>query len=103
MSRPAPSAFYALKAGATHARSAAWQARRHPADDTLGLRILFYHRDTDDRDELAVRPDEFLRQMEHLAREGYRVVDVMKLGDLLDGDAVPKKTVALTFDDGFLD
>jgi peptidoglycan/xylan/chitin deacetylase (PgdA/CDA1 family) len=103
MSRAAPSAFYALKAGATRARSAAWQARRHTDDETVGLRILFYHRVADDRDELAVRPREFRRQMEHLAREGYRVVDVMALGNLLDGDAVPKRTVALTFDDGFLD
>jgi peptidoglycan/xylan/chitin deacetylase (PgdA/CDA1 family) len=103
MSRPTPSALYALKAGATHARSAAWRARRHGEEDTVGLRILFYHRVAPDRDELAVHPDEFRRQMEHLAREGYRVVDVMALGDFLDDDAVPKRTVALTFDDGFLD
>jgi peptidoglycan/xylan/chitin deacetylase (PgdA/CDA1 family) len=103
MSRVAPSAFYALKAGATRARSVAWHARRHPTEHTGALRILFYHRVADDRDELAVRPHAFRRQMEHLAREGYRVVDVITLADLLEGDALPTRTVALTFDDGFLD
>lgn len=101
MSRVVP--FYALKAGATRARSVAWRARRHRPEESGGLRILFYHRVANERDELAVRPDAFRRQMDHLAREGYRVVDVVELGDLLENGATPTRTVALTFDDGFLD
>jgi len=103
MSRVAPSAFYALKAGATRARSVAWHARRHTSEENGALRILFYHRVANDRDELAVRPDAFRRQMEHLAVEGYRVLDVVSFADVLDGPAPPSRTVALTFDDGFLD
>jgi peptidoglycan/xylan/chitin deacetylase (PgdA/CDA1 family) len=103
MSGLAPSAFYAVKAGATRARSAAWHARRRRHVDGAGLRILFYHRVSDDRDELAVRPRAFRRQMDHLARDGYRVVDLIALSDLLDAGKLPPRTVALTFDDGFSD
>jgi peptidoglycan/xylan/chitin deacetylase (PgdA/CDA1 family) len=99
----APSAFYAAKAGATRARSAAWQARTHGQVSASGLRILFYHRVSDDRDELAVRPREFRRQMNYLASEGYRVVDVVTAGALLDAGDLPTQTVALSFDDGYLD
>lgn len=67
------------------------------------MRILFYHRVSDDRDELAVTPKRFREQMDYLAGEGYRVVDVVAAADLLDAADVPAKTVALSFDDGCLD
>jgi peptidoglycan/xylan/chitin deacetylase (PgdA/CDA1 family) len=71
--------------------------------DTSGLRILFYHRVSDDRDELAVSPKSFAEQMDYLASEGYRVVDVLSAIDLLDSGKPLARTIALTFDDGFLD
>ena len=71
--------------------------------DTSGLRILFYHRVSDDRDELAVAPDRFAEQMDYLASEAYRVVDVLTAIDLLDSGKPLARTVAMTFDDGFLD
>ncbi|MDX6572623.1 MAG: hypothetical protein QOC86_1779, partial [Gaiellales bacterium] len=37
-----------------------------------GLRILYYHRISDDRDPLAVTPAAFRRQMEALAAGGQR-------------------------------
>ena len=67
------------------------------------MRILFYHRVSDDRDELAVRPRTFRRQMDYLAAQSYRVVDVMEAVELLDNGAASSKTVGLSFDDGFLD
>jgi peptidoglycan/xylan/chitin deacetylase (PgdA/CDA1 family) len=71
--------------------------------DTSGLRILFYHRVSDDRDELAVSPKSFAEQMDYLASQGYRVVDVLSAIDLLVSGRQLARTVALTFDDGFLD
>jgi peptidoglycan/xylan/chitin deacetylase (PgdA/CDA1 family) len=71
--------------------------------DTSGLRILFYHRISDDRDELAVTPLSFAEQMDYLASEAYRVVDVLSAIDLLESGKPLARTVALTFDDGFLD
>ena len=96
-------AFYLAKAGGTRARSAAWLMRTRGRLDTSGLRILFYHRVTDDRDELAVKPAAFAEQMDYLASEAYRVVDVLSAIDLLDSGEPLARTVALTFDDGFLD
>jgi peptidoglycan/xylan/chitin deacetylase (PgdA/CDA1 family) len=96
-------AFYLAKAGGTRARSAAWLMRTRGHLDTSGLRILFYHRVADDRDELAVKPAAFVEQMDYLASEAYRVVDVLTAIDLLDSGEPLARTVALTFDDGFLD
>jgi peptidoglycan/xylan/chitin deacetylase (PgdA/CDA1 family) len=96
-------AFYLAKAGGTRARSAAWLMRTRGRLDTSGLRILFYHRVSDDRDELAVGPKAFAEQMDYLASQAYRVVDVLSAIDLLDSGEPLARTVALTFDDGFLD
>jgi len=96
-------AFYLAKAGSTRARSAAWLMRTRGRLDTSGLRILFYHRVSHDRDELAVAPDSFAEQMDYLASEAYRVVDVLTAIDLLDSGKPLARTVAMTFDDGFLD
>ena len=94
---------YAVKALATRARSAAWAAREDGREDGDGLRILFYHRVSDDRDELAVSPRDFRRQMDHLATESYRVVDVVQAAEMLDQGVSCRHTVGLSFDDGFLD
>ena len=96
-------AFYLAKAGGTRARSAAWLMRTRGRLDTSGLRILFYHRVAKERDELAVTPDAFAEQMDYLASEAYLVVDVLTAVDLLDSGKPLARTVALTFDDGFLD
>ncbi len=98
-----PAAFYAVKAAATRARSAAWLVRTGGQLDRAGLRILFYHRVADDRDELAVAPRSFAQQMDYLARQSYRVVDVMTAVDLLDRGTLRARTVGLSFDDGYLD
>lgn len=101
---PPRSAFYALKAGATHARSAAWGLRKRAPGYDDGLRILFYHRVSDEPDELAVSPRKFREQMEYLATEGYDVLDVVSAAKLLSNrGGPPPKTIALSFDDGYLD
>jgi peptidoglycan/xylan/chitin deacetylase (PgdA/CDA1 family) len=96
-------AFYLAKAGGTRARSAAWLVRTRGRLDMSGLRILFYHRVSGDRDELAVAPGSFAEQMDYLDSQAYRVVDVLTAIDLLDSGKPLARTVAMTFDDGFLD
>ena len=56
-----------------------------------GLRILFYHRVSDDHDELAVTPRRFREQMDYLASEGYSVVDILEAVALLDAGTIPPR------------
>ena len=92
-----------LKAGVTHVRSSWWLVRSRGRPDRSGLRILFYHRVSDDDDPLAVTPRRFGEQMELLAREGYEVVDLAAAVALLERGAPAPRVVALNFDDGFRD
>jgi peptidoglycan/xylan/chitin deacetylase (PgdA/CDA1 family) len=66
-----------------------------------GLRILYYHRVSDERDPLAVTPATFRRQMAALAASRQRVVDLYEIDSLtLEPD---ESAVAITFDDGYRD
>jgi peptidoglycan/xylan/chitin deacetylase (PgdA/CDA1 family) len=95
---PAP-----LKAAVTRTRSAWWLVRSGGVPDHSGLRILFYHRVSDDDDPLAVSPRRFREQMELLADEGYEVVDLAEAVRVLDAGRPAPRTVALNFDDGYRD
>ena len=96
----APTTVYRAKAALTHLRSWRWRLRRRPP--APGLRILFYHRVSDDRDELAVAPDRFAEQMACLVRDGLRAVDVEEGYSLLAGGRAAG-IVGLCFDDGYAD
>lgn len=92
-----------VKAAATRMRSAWWLARSRGRLDRDGLRILFYHRISDEDDALAVAPGRFREQMELLARTGYDVIDLSEAaGQLGSGRSLPR-TIALNFDDGYRD
>ena len=69
------------------------------------VRILTYHRiDYDSTDRLAVNPEDFARQMEFLKREGYKVISVNDvINNIQKGRHFETKTIAITFDDGYLD
>jgi peptidoglycan/xylan/chitin deacetylase (PgdA/CDA1 family) len=95
-----PRWIYPLKAQLTHLRSLVWQPRRSPLRP--GIRILMYHRISDDHDELAVSPRRFAEQIELLAAQGYRVIDVEEVGRRLQAGSFDH-TVGLSFDDGYSD
>ncbi len=86
-----------LFAGGSRALSLGRPAARH------GVRILTYHRIvSDDQDPFAVRPREFVEQMETLARTS----KVMDLGTALSGMEAcgdVMRRVVVTFDDGTCD
>ena len=98
-----PSLPYPVKAAVTRVRSALWLTRSRGHANDSGLRVLFYHRVSEDRDDLAVHPRRFREQMDYLAGAGYRVVDIVQIADLLDAGEAPTRTVGLNFDDGYLD
>ena len=67
-----------------------------------GLRILGYHRVSDEDDVLAVTVDQFRRQLDLIAGSGAEVVSLEEGTEhLATGDDRPR--VAITFDDGFRD
>ena len=98
-----PRWLYPAKAVATTLRSATWLARTGGQTDASGIRILFYHRVSPDDDELGVTPAKFARQMEELARHGYRAVDVQGVARALDEDHDLSGIIGLSFDDGYQD
>lgn len=85
------------------ARSARWSLRESDGAGLLGLRILFYHRVSDDPDDLAVTLRRFKEQMDYLHAEGYGVLDVADAFRLLKAGKLPPLTIGLSFDDGYRD
>lgn len=69
--------------------------------------ILMYHYINDEephRSKLGVSPATFEKQMRFLRRHNYNVITLEELANLIAGkNKIPRKTVAITFDDGYLD
>ncbi len=64
--------------------------------------ILCYHRFGSRSSQLTVTSAAFEAQMDYLARNGYHVVPLARLIGFLDGkEALPRKTVVISIDDGY--
>lgn len=78
---------------------------------TIRIPILLYHyveyvQDKNDtfRRKLNIPPDVLTSQIETLKDAGYTFVNTAELAEALSGkQKLPKKTVVLTFDDGYMD
>lgn len=71
-----------------------------------GVPVLMYHMVSDwtPPRALAVQVKEFERQIQYLSEKGYTVMSLEEMLDALSsGEALPKKTVVITFDDGYED
>jgi len=91
------------KATLTRARSLFWLLRRRRRSSESGVRILFYHRVCNEPDALAVKVSRFREQMDFLAREGYRVVDIERAVAMLASGDTYERVIGLSFDDGYRD
>lgn len=105
--RFSPAYVRRAKALITHARSLRWLAHAG-ATDGDALRILFYHRVSDEHDPLAVRVQRFRSQMYSLAERGFRALDVVAARRRLEEDRRPgararERAIGLSFDDGYRD
>jgi peptidoglycan/xylan/chitin deacetylase (PgdA/CDA1 family) len=87
------------KVAVTRWRTARWR----PGTVRPGLRILFYHRVSEDPDVLAVTPRRFAAQMQWLRARGLRVVDAGEAARLLAAGEGREGVVGLCFDDGYRD
>ena len=69
--------------------------------------ILMYHYINNEeplRSRLGVSPESFEKQMRFLRERKYNIVSLEELADLIKNkEKIPFKTVAITFDDGYLD
>src|SRR3954453_14358280 len=68
--------------------------------------ILMYHRIAEDPLDpwhLCVTPDNFKEQLEVLRSTGLRIIHLRELAASLALGKVPKRSVVITFDDGYLD
>ncbi|MFC1508175.1 polysaccharide deacetylase family protein [Candidatus Omnitrophota bacterium] len=65
--------------------------------------IVMYHRINNQAElsKLNVSPESFKTQMQFLKKHRYNVVKLEELPDLMKKGALPYKTIAITFDDGY--
>ena len=67
------------------------------------IAVLMYHHVTEHGGFLAVSARQFERQIKSLAENGYSTLSADDFSAFLEGKPFPKKSVLLTFDDGYLD
>lgn len=68
--------------------------------------ILMYHRIAEEQSDpwnLCVSPDNFREQLDALRSAGLRVMHLRELAASLASGRVPKRSVVITFDDGYFD
>jgi poly-beta-1,6-N-acetyl-D-glucosamine N-deacetylase len=67
--------------------------------------VLIYHHVSNTMPaSTSISPERFIAQMDYLAKNNFKVVPLAELTEQLkQGDALPDKTVAITFDDSYAD
>lgn len=67
------------------------------------LPVLMYHHVSPSPGLVTVSPENFRAQISDLARSGWRSLGTDELVSFLGGAPLPKRSVLITFDDGYLD
>lgn len=67
------------------------------------LPVLMYHHISPSPGLVTLSPATFREQMQRLVQDGWHTVGCSDLEDFFAGRPLPKKSVMLTFDDGYLD
>jgi peptidoglycan/xylan/chitin deacetylase (PgdA/CDA1 family) len=67
------------------------------------LPILMYHHVSSSPGLVTISPHTFRRQMEWLVQSGWKTLNTRELEDFFSGKEQPRKSVVVTFDDGYLD
>ncbi|WKU20359.1 polysaccharide deacetylase family protein [Advenella alkanexedens] len=65
--------------------------------------VLMYHHITPSSGQITTSPENFDSQMAALVANGYTSLTADQFAGYLKGEAVPEKSVLITFDDGYLD
>jgi peptidoglycan/xylan/chitin deacetylase (PgdA/CDA1 family) len=72
------------------------------SNHALSVPVLMYHHVTPQGGSLNCSVKNFESQMRFLAKHGYTSLTAEQFAGFLKGETVPKKSVVLTFDDGYL-
>ena len=65
--------------------------------------LMYHHVDHGTPSSTSVTPERFAEHLDYLEREGFAVLPLRRVLEALRaGDGLPDKTVALTFDDGYI-
>lgn len=67
------------------------------------LPVMMYHHVTPEGGMINATPENFESQLRWLKEKGWRSVRTDDVAAFLEGKALPKKSVLITFDDGYLD
>jgi len=80
------------------------------AEDTLindnrGVPVLYYHSVSDSADnEVTITPAMLKTQLKYIQDEGYVTLTLSEFKSyILDNSPIPKKSIVITFDDGYMD
>ena len=72
------------------------------ADDATAVVLLYHHVDDTTPPSTSITPENFDAHLDYLEREGYSVLPLMEIVQALgEGETLPPRAVALTFDDGY--
>ncbi|RII32767.1 polysaccharide deacetylase family protein [Clostridium chromiireducens] len=74
-------------------------------NDNRGVPVLYYHSVKESADnEVTITPKMLKQQLEYIKDQGYTTITMNELKDyLLNNSPIPKKSMIITFDDGYMD
>lgn len=66
--------------------------------------LMYHHVTTNERDMITISPENFESHLKYLSESGFKTLSLDEFGAFMQGELkLPKKSVLLTFDDGWLD
>lgn len=74
-------------------------------NDNRGVPVLYYHSVRESADnEVTISPEMLKTQLKYIKDQGYVTLTISELKEyLLNNSPIPKKSIVITFDDGYMD
>jgi peptidoglycan/xylan/chitin deacetylase (PgdA/CDA1 family) len=81
------------------------ESENNLVNDNIGVPVLYYHSVRDSADnEVTITPAMLKTELKYIKDEGYITLTLSELKSyILDNSPIPKKSIVITFDDGYMD